>query len=325
VDRTWVVALAVAAGFLPVLTLRTLWGRLVAAFIATNAAVCAVWLYRASVEPGIELMALTYDIFLFGAVAVLLCLFCVGLAGAATRAVGRIGKARPPGWATPLYSVLAVAVVFGVSYAVSRVQTTRVVSANDAIVAAARDSAGPQTKEELAQGVVNVLLAASDGRTEAVGFASDELLGLWHPGPLKNDEYFLKDPDFEEPYDRDNSIGLGVRNELVDQFRSSDRNGAWDSVQPGDAFAAEWSGEVPLAEIDQEYRWLLSYYDQTRWDGSTFADGVPLFPDGRYHRLDVTLVRGELKASFLTLYAVDDGGKWWLVGIDNPNWPDATE
>jgi hypothetical protein len=328
VDRGWLIVSVVAiAGFLPVLTLKRRAIRISVAALAALSCVAMISMYRAATAPNVGLGGFVIIVPALGAGILLVCLFCVGLAGAAAWGIERVNKVAPPAWVTPVLSLVLALIVFGVPFALSRVEAGNFYSKNEAIVAAARNGAGPQTREQLTQRVLDVLQSALDTGTDATQSARDGILLLWHPASLKSDEYFLEDPEYtrDYPYSPDDGIGLGIRNELMDQFRASEDNGSWVQARPGDTFTAVWRGEVPLTAINEEYRWLLSFYDDTRWNGKDFIDGRPIFPDGRFYELDVSLNRGDLKAPFVTLWAVDDGGKWWLVGIDNPNWPKLPE
>ena len=321
-DRGWVLIwLCGICSILPVFTLRSVVLKVLSGLASAFLTWLAATLYAAATAPGAGLAGGIIVIPALGALLILVALFCVGVAGVTSRLIFRTTGQRAAWYATAGLSVLFVGVLFGVPMVLWQMHTNSFYADNQAIVAAARDTAGPQTQSQLASRAVDVLAAAADGRTEPAEFARDGLLRLWHPGPRKNAVVFNADPEFADTDPEDAIAGYALQ-ELFDLYRPSEFNGAWNVPRPDDRFVAAWH-EVPLSGIDAFSRELLTFYDNKRWDDAAgqFRDGRPLFPSGTFYEMDVSIVRGDLKAPFLTLFAVNDGGKWWLVGITDPNMP----
>jgi hypothetical protein len=217
-------------------------------------------------------------------------LFGLGLAAGLSRLASDLTHEHPVWWATAALAALVLGLVSGpavIATARGAAETSR--AQVDALTAA-RDSAGPQTQRELADRVASAL-SSTVGQTDP-GSAAEALVAAWHPGPVQADA------------ENGASLPQYLLTMLLPLYDAKGRVGG---VREGDTVLAEWGASLGEREIDEASAELLE-----------LPDGRAMFPGASYKRLDVVLNRQGARVPFLSLVAVDDNGKWWLVGVQLP-------
>jgi hypothetical protein len=187
-------------------------------------------------------------------------------------------------------------------------------------VLAAAAATEPQSQHALEDRIMDaVRLPSGEDRVEGQSARTAALTALFHPAVAKNTENFGSRPD--EPVDpARRGIDYFVQTVCIVAYNDSAPGTPLGSIEENDTFEGTWGDSVPLSGVgNMFFHPFLTYWDPARWNGRDYGDGEPLFPDGRYARLDIVRKRGDASTPFLTLYAVDDGGKWWLVAIDDPH------
>jgi len=235
-------------------------------------------------------------------------------------------RQRPTPWQFTLaLAAIPLVAVFVVPSATARIRANRLYKQNQAKVAAARDAAPAQSKEQLATGITDALTASAARpiQSERLQSAQDALVRYWHPGVLRNDDVYGVTPIDSWRHEGRPGVEDLIR-EAISLYYHDDSGSTWGTgrlgpASPGDAFTAEWHGRVDMDEIEEESGSLLVFFEDMGGFEPNYDEGKPLFPRGRYHELEISRSRGDETSDFLRLYAVDDGGKWWLVGVSNPN------
>lgn len=322
----WISLIFAVVGFLPAFTLQTRAARAASAVVAAAAGLALLVVnIIAAGSAGLSVLMIVTGVGVSMA-GVLFVLFCIGLFGIVARRLARRGIDVPRGQRRVALVALIVGVVLSAAYAEHRVTAGMFYAHTGSIVARARDEAPAQSREQLTQAVLETLESARDGGEDGPRMAAVGLVGLWHPGPRKNAEYFLVDPSYPVPRTVEAELQSPVADAVWDLFEPNGYDGDESrNALPGDVLAAEWGEEARLSEIPFTGRHLLSFYDDRRFDGHEFRDGEPLFPNGRFRTLHISRIRDGVERPFLTLYAVDDGGRWWLVGYGLPGWsPEET-
>jgi hypothetical protein len=221
---------------------------------------------------------------------VLVALFGIGVAGALSRLLAHFTHRDVAWWATALLGAVILAAVFAPGVLSSLNASAEVRKTETDAVLQARDAAPAQTQRELADrvtGAISVTMGATDS-----GAAANGLVAAWHAGPRKADER------------GGGPLAQYLQTLLAWQYAGQPGPGG---VRPNDTVLAEWGPEVGVDKLDEYGASLLK-----------LPDGRALFPGATYRRLDVVLQRDGTRVPFATLTAVDDHGKWWLVGAQLP-------
>jgi hypothetical protein len=315
VDRLVVLITCVAA-FLPVLTLRGRAARVWAGLLAGVAGALSIHVAGLAYRDWGFLVYGLFDVLLR---MFLVCLFLIGLASGVSRLAERRNGRPSPRWVTPatlaVLLVLAFLVVpLTLAWSAEAKQQAFYRKAH-AMVAAARDSAEAQTKEQLANRVITTLSASSVDSEEDSIWVADDLVALWHPGAIKASAYFLEN---DMPETEPDNVRPVVRNEVAIAFGvwAEDESERLHAPRQGDQFLIKWGETVEPRLLDWYWQNGLFFYDDTAYvssRGGWTSAAKPLFADGRFFPLTVFVERDGKTTPLLVLHAVDDGGRWWLV------------
>lgn len=174
------------------------------------------------------------------------------------------------------------------------------------------DEMGDQTVDDLNMRVVTALRKAVAARSnQSMQTAVTGLENAWHPGIAATSQ--LKRVN-EYPGVKLNFPACeNVPYVLQDYFPNERSTQPADLCEQNDKFAVSAWVPARVSEIAASSNAESFVSKPPGYDGpSYYRSGAPLFYKAYLYRK-----RGELSAPIALLYAVDDGGSWWLAGISS--------